>query len=58
MILVNGGEGIGTGWSTSIPSYNPADIIRNIEGRLTNPNFKFQEMVPWYKNFKGSIIKE
>lgn len=23
MILVNGCQGIGTGWSTSIPNYNP-----------------------------------
>ncbi len=27
MILVNGGIGIGTGYSTNIPQYNPADII-------------------------------
>lgn len=27
MVLVNGAEGIGTGYSTSIPSYNPLDLI-------------------------------
>jgi DNA topoisomerase-2 len=27
MILVNGGIGIGTGYSTNIPQYNPSDII-------------------------------
>jgi DNA topoisomerase-2 len=27
MILVNGGIGIGTGYSTNIPQYNPGDII-------------------------------
>ena len=27
MVLVNGGEGIGTGWSTFVPNYNPADIV-------------------------------
>lgn len=27
MILVNGGIGIGTGYSTNIPQYNPCDII-------------------------------
>ena len=27
MILVNGANGIGTGWSSSIPSFNPLDII-------------------------------
>ena len=30
MVLVNGGEGIGTGWSTSIPNYNPKDIVANL----------------------------
>ncbi len=28
MILVNGGLGIGTGFSTNIPNHNPSDIIR------------------------------
>ena len=28
MILVNGGLGIGTGFSTNIPQYNPEDIIK------------------------------
>ena len=27
MILVNGSEGIGTGWYSNIPNYNPIDII-------------------------------
>jgi len=27
MVLVNGSQGIGTGWSTTIPSYNPREII-------------------------------
>jgi hypothetical protein len=30
MILVNGSKGIGTGFSTRIPSYNPIDIINNL----------------------------
>ncbi|NBS71488.1 hypothetical protein EBT31_21650, partial [bacterium] len=28
MILVNGGIGIGTGFSTNIPNHNPSDIVR------------------------------
>jgi hypothetical protein len=27
IVLVNGAEGIATGWSTSIPMYNPFDVI-------------------------------
>lgn len=30
MILVNGAEGIGTGWSTNIPSFDPKDIVANL----------------------------
>ena len=30
MVLVNGSEGIGTGWSSFIPQFNPTDIIKNI----------------------------
>lgn len=31
MVLVNGAEGIGTGWSTSIPQYNPIHIVANLK---------------------------
>jgi len=27
MVLVNGSSGIGTGWSTDIPCYNPREIV-------------------------------
>ena len=30
MVLVNGAEGIGMGWNTSIPNFNPTDIIKNL----------------------------
>ena len=56
MILVNGCKaGIGTGWSTSIPSYNPRDIITCIKCWLSDKDFP--DLVPYYKGFKGSIIK-
>lgn len=53
MVLVNGAEGIGTGWSTSIPNYNPRDIVENIK-RLLNGEEQ-APMKPWYKGFKGTI---
>lgn len=55
MILVNGAEGIGTGFSTSIPCYNPLDIIDNIFKLMDNKDMK--PMHPWYKNFNGNIVK-
>ena len=59
MILVNGSEGIGTGYSTNIPCYNPKDIIKNLKILIdSNGQAEQISMVPWYKNFKGQIIKE
>ncbi|WOK99049.1 DNA topoisomerase 2-like [Canna indica] len=55
LVLVNGSEGIGTGWSSYIPNYNPKDIVANIR-RLLN-NEPMQPMDPWYRGFKGRIEK-
>lgn len=30
MVLVNGSDGIGTGWMTKILNYNPRDIVENV----------------------------
>ncbi|KAF9905433.1 DNA topoisomerase 2 [Linnemannia zychae] len=56
MVLVNGSEGIGTGWSSSIPNYNPVDIIANIR-RLMNGEEQVP-LIPWYRGFVGTIEKE
>ncbi|KAF9056399.1 DNA topoisomerase [Panaeolus papilionaceus] len=53
MVLVNGAEGIGTGWSTNIPCYNPSDIVDNIR-RLMN-NEELVQMHPWWRGFRGEI---
>ena len=55
MVLVNGTDGIGTGWSTNIPNHNPLDLIKNIK-RLLN-NQEPEEMIPYYRNYKGTITK-
>ena len=55
MILVNGTEGIGTGFSTFIPPHNPEDIINNIKNIMDNKALKL--IVPWYRKFKGKIKK-
>ena len=34
VMQVNGSEGIGTGWSSSVPNYNPLDIIENIRRKI------------------------
>lgn len=53
MSLVNGQEGIGSGFSTSVPAHNPLDLIENIRRRLANR--EVLELKPWYRGFRGSI---
>ncbi|KAI8914509.1 DNA topoisomerase [Gorgonomyces haynaldii] len=56
MLLVNGGEGIGTGWSTAIPNYNPRDVVDNLFKMMKDE--EPEAMHPWYRGFQGQIIKE
>ena len=53
MVLINGCEGIGTGFSTKIPQFNPLDIVKNI--RLMIENKGLSEMKPWFRGFDGKI---
>ncbi|XP_011646495.1 DNA topoisomerase 2 isoform X1 [Pogonomyrmex barbatus] len=53
MVLVNGADGIGTGWMTKIPNYNPREIIENLHRMMDGADPK--PMRPYYKNFKGVV---
>ena len=53
MVLVNGADGIGTGWMTKVPNYNPREIVKNLKKMLAGGEAK--PMIPWYKNFRGNI---
>jgi len=55
MALVNGAEGIGTGWSTSLPNFNPRDIIAMLR-KLIKKQSPGSALQPWYRGFKGSIV--
>ena len=56
MVLVNGTEGIGTGFSCSVPPFNPRDIVNNIERILAgHPPLV---MTPYYRGFKGTITND
>src|SRR6056300_1124089 len=56
MVLINGTEGIGTGFSCYVPPFNPKDIKDNIQKALEGHGFT--QMRPWFKGFKGKIFKE
>jgi DNA gyrase/topoisomerase IV subunit B len=58
MVLVNGTKGIGTGFSTEIMCYNPAQIIAYIKYKLSGASVAptpTPTIEPFYKNFKGTI---
>ena len=55
MVLVNGAEGIGTGWSTKIPNFNPADIVDNLKRLIAGE--EIVPMKPWYRGYTGLIEK-
>jgi DNA topoisomerase-2 len=55
MVLINGTEGIGTGFSTKIPPHNPKDIVENIKRIMQGK--EVIEMKPWFNGFKGTVEK-
>jgi DNA topoisomerase-2 len=68
-ILINGCEGIGSGWSSSIPSYNPLELVECVKTWLNNDGeiflededgssvSLFPEIKPWYRGYTGEIEK-
>jgi DNA topoisomerase-2 len=56
MVLINGTEGIGTGFSTYVPPYNPEDVKANIIRALEGKNLV--PMTPWFNGFQGTITKD
>jgi DNA topoisomerase-2 len=55
LIALNGSVGIGTGFSTDIPPYNPADIVSLMRSRLSGklPTLAGRDLDPWWCGFKG-----
>lgn len=53
-VLLNGADGIGTGWSSQVPCFNPVDLIANIRRMLDGKAPK--ELIPWYRGFEGSVV--
>jgi DNA topoisomerase-2 len=56
MILVNGSEGIGTGFSCYVPPFNPDDIKQNILNYTRGQGLT--KMKPWFRGFKGTIQEQ
>ncbi|CAM9234820.1 unnamed protein product [Ectocarpus fasciculatus] len=61
MVLVNGSEGIGTGWSSSVPTYNPRDLMMALRSMIANNGVFDQyeanvDLKPWYRGFEGAVV--
>lgn len=57
MVLINESSGIGTGYSTNIPSFSPPEIIDYLL-QLLEPNTEQKEtplFMPYYEGFTGTI---
>lgn len=57
LILVNGCVGIGTGFSTDIPPFNPSDIIALLRDRLEGRRESLENLAlqPWWLGFRGRM---
>ena len=53
--LINGISGIGTGFSSTIPSYHPKDLIAHLRAKLKNDTPTTFDAKPYYEGFKGTI---
>ena len=57
MVLINGADGMGVGWSTTIPMYSPEAIIQSIRQYLVDGSLP-DDLLPSVKGFTGTIRKE
>jgi DNA topoisomerase-2 len=57
MLLINGCVGIGTGFSTDIPPYNPSDLVALLRDRLAGKRTSLQNLAlqPWWLGFRGRL---
>ena len=53
MILVNGSDGIGTGWSSTVLNYDPRKIVSNIRKMIRNE--PTEPLLPFYSGFTGEV---
>ncbi len=56
MVLVNGANGIATGWNTKVASHNPLHLIGWLRAFLADE--ERPELVPWFRGFRGTTDVE
>jgi len=55
-VLLNGSDGMGTGFACHILSYNPLDLIAACEEVIKKGKLK-EDLTPWYRGFTGTVEK-
>lgn len=59
MLLVNGARGIGTGYSTFVPSYNPKDLKQMLSDWLEGDDAALKRpLKPFFRGFKGTVTDD
>jgi DNA topoisomerase II len=53
-VLLNGTEGIGTGWSSVIPKFKLEDLIQYVDNKINNKR-KNIILNPYFEGFKGEV---
>lgn len=56
MHIINGSEGIGTGWSTFIPPHKPMDVVKWLISKLKGT--QIPTILPRFQGFKGQVKVE
>lgn len=56
LVLVNGSQGIGSGWSTFIPPHNPIVVLDYIRGKLEGRQ-SLPSIEPYARGFNGEISR-
>lgn len=55
MVLINGMNGIGTGFSTNVPMHDIIDVIKNLKKKIQGK--AYGNIGPYFRDFKGKIVK-
>jgi DNA topoisomerase-2 len=53
-VLINGSNGMGTGFATNIYPYSPLDLKAYVIAKLKDKKHN-KELVPWFRGFSGTV---
>jgi len=56
MVLVNGSFGLGSGYSSEVPMFNPIELIDYLSNKIQGK--KCKSVTPFYRGFNGEIIHD